>query len=257
MQEVHDFSTIAAGTRVGINVSEIPNAGRGLFTYNAVREGSTVGEYFGWRVEKDSDYSPHNTIVSSYSMGNHNDTHIYCAMLLGTRQIHCVAAYINDPLDDMQCNVRPIWNGPRCRIVTVRDIEPMEEFKMAYGDIFWMRDIFPLELLQKAWANYAVRRTLADWNAVIQRRIAIENEESEPESEEDQSEWEDEREVVFPVYTIREIIDLTQGDEPVIIREPVAVAQVEEPTFIPFTFDSPEYLEHLQNDTLVIRNSCA
>ena len=62
---------------------------------------------------------------------------------------------------------------------------------------------------------------------------------------------------MFPRYIIREIVDLTQGDEPVIIREPVAVLQEEEEVDIPYTMESPEYLEHLRNDTLVIRNSCA
>ncbi len=55
------------------------------------------------------------------------------------------------------------------------------------------------------------------------------------------------------MHTVREIIDLTQGDEPVIIREPVAVVQEEEPVFIPYTLDSPELYE----DYLIVRNSCA
>jgi hypothetical protein len=59
------------------------------------------------------------------------------------------------------------------------------------------------------------------------------------------------------VYTVREIIDLTQGDEPVIIREPVAVVQEEEPVFVTLTLESPEYSEYLQNEHIIIRNSCA
>jgi hypothetical protein len=179
-------------------------------------------------------------------------------MILGSRQIHCVAAYINDPLNDMECNVRPVWNGPRCRIVAVRDIDALEEFKMAYGDIFWMRDIFPYELLQQAYNNYATRRTNAAWTAVLRRRIAIEEatsseSSSEPDSDDDQSVWEDETEVVFPVYAIREIIDLTQGEEPVVVRVPVVVLPEAEPVFVPYTLESPELYE----DYVVIRNSCA
>jgi hypothetical protein len=58
---------------------------------------------------------------------------------------------------------------------------------------------------------------------------------------------------LFPVYQIREIIDLTQGDEPVVIREPVAVLPEAEPVFVPYTLDSPELYE----DYVVVRNSCA
>ena len=58
---------------------------------------------------------------------------------------------------------------------------------------------------------------------------------------------------MFPEYTIREIVDLTQGDEPVIIREPVPVAPAIEPVFVPYTLDSPELYE----DYVVVRNSCA
>jgi len=252
MQEVYDFSTIAAGTRVGIKASEIPNSGRGLYTYNFVREGSTIGEYFGWEVDKNRDYGDVNDIVASYSMGNRDDSCIYCALSLGTRAILCMTAYINDPLNDMQCNVRSSWRGDKCRIIAVRDIEPMEEFKMAYGDIFWMRNIFPLNIIERAWENYGTRRTNADWTEVYQSRVALDNAEEESVSD-DQSEWEDEREAVFPEYTIREIVDLTQGDEPVIIREPVPVAPAIEPVFVPYTLDSPELYE----DYVVVRNSCA
>ena len=258
MQHVFDFSTIAAGSQVGIQVSSIPDAGQGLFTYRDVREGRTIGEYFGTDVIRDHDYGDLNDIIASYSMGNHDRSHIYCAFSFGTRAMLCMMGYINDPLDDLMCNVRPVWNGDRCRIVATRDIVAGEEFLMAYGDSSWMRDIWPSGIIERAWQNYGTRRTNAAWTEVYQRRIARELESDTDasevsEDEDEQSVWEDEREVVFPVYAIREIIDLTQGDEPVIIREPVAVAPVEEPVFVPYTLDSPEVYENY----VVVRNSCA
>jgi hypothetical protein len=258
MQPVFDYSTNAAGSNFGIKVSEIPNAGQGLHTYNRIREGKTVGEYFGINIDKDFDYGEMNDLIASYSMGNHDDSVIYCAFNIATNTLVCMAGYINDPLDDLKCNVRPVWHGNRCRVVAVRDIEPMEELLMAYGDIFWMRDIWPSELIERAWENYGRTRTNALWRVIYHRRIAEEVAAEDTDDffesdEDDQSVWEDEREVVFPVHTVREIIDLTQGDEPVIIREPVAVVQEEEPVFIPYTLDSPELYE----DYLIVRNSCA
>ena len=264
MQHVSDFSTIAAGSRVGIKASEIPNSGRGLYTYDAIREGKTVGEYFGWEVNKDQDYGDLNDIIASYSMGNHDGSKIYCAFSLGTQAITCMMAYINDPLDDLMCNVRSIWNGHRCRIVAVRDIEANEEFKMAYGDTFWMRDIFPYTIIERAWENYGTRRTNADWTTVYQRRIAMEEaEESEPEESESEDEdsdedeqsiweedWPEERETMFRQ---RIVIDLTVGDEPVEIIEMVEIIAPAEPEVIPYTLDSPELYE----DYSIIRNSCA
>ena len=93
MQHVFDHSTNAAGSLLGIKVSEIMNAGQGLFTYNRIREGKTIGEYFGIDVDKDYDYGE----IASYSMGNHDGSCIYCAFSIATHTLLCMAGYINDP----------------------------------------------------------------------------------------------------------------------------------------------------------------
>ena len=255
MQHVFDFSTIAAGSQVGIMVSPIPDAGRGLFTYRDVREGRTIGEYFGTDVIRDHDYGDLNDIIASYSMGNHDSSHIYCAFSIGTRTMLCMMGYINDPLDDLMCNVRPVWNGDRCKIVATRDIVAGEEFLMAYGDISWMRDIWPSGIIERAWQNYGTRRTNAAWTVVYQPRIARELESDSDasevsEDEEWQDDWEDEEGAVF---RNRIVIDLTQGDEPVEVIEMVEVTVPAEPEVIPYTLDSPELYE----DYIIIRNSCA
>jgi hypothetical protein len=117
MQHVFYFSTIAAGSLLCIKVSEIPNAGQGLHAYNWIREGKTVGEYFGINIDNDFDYGEANDLIASYSMGNHDDSVLYCAFNIATNTLVCMAGYINDPLDDLKCNVRPVWHGNRCRIV--------------------------------------------------------------------------------------------------------------------------------------------
>ncbi len=91
-----------------------------------------------------------NDLIASYSISNHDDSVINCAFNITINTLVCMAGYINDPLDDLRCNVRPVWNENRCRIVAVRDIEPGEELLMAYGDIFWMRDILPSALIERA-----------------------------------------------------------------------------------------------------------
>lgn len=265
MQPVYDFSTNAAGSHLGINISEILNAGQGLYTYNRIREGKTIGEYFGMDIDKDFDYGDLNDIIASYSMGNHDGSIIYCAFHMATRNILCMAGYINDPLDDLLCNVRPVWHGNRCRIVAVRDIEPREELLMAYGDIFWMRNIWSSDIIQQAWDNYGLNRTHAQWAALLRITLnrEIEAEQSEGASEESdeaseesreevwQEDWEDEAEVVFRE---RIIIDLTQGDEPIVTIVNVAILPEAQPAL---TLESPEYLEYLENDYVVVRNSCA
>jgi hypothetical protein len=211
-------------------------------------------------IDKDFDYGELNDIIASYSMGNHDGSIIYCALHIATRNIICMAGYINDPLDDMRCNVRPVWHGNRCRIVAVRDIEPGEELLMAYGDTFWMRDIFPYTIIERAWENYGTRRTNADWTEVFHRRIAMEEAEETEASEDsedsdgEQSVWEEdwpeEREVMFRE---RIVIDLTGGDEPIEVIEIIEVSEPEEPEVILYTLDSPELYE----DYSIIRNSCA
>ncbi len=133
---------------------------------------------------------------------------------------------------------------------------------MAYGDIFWMRDIWTSALIERAWENYGRMRTNAAWSAVYHRRIAMEmtaadTEDSDDSDEDDQSEWEDEGEAVFSGFNQREVIDLTQGGEPVVIMVNVAITPPVEPEFVPYTLESTEYLEYLQTQHVIIRNSCA
>ena len=198
MQEVFDHSTIAAGTRLGKMRSRIANSGHGLFTYGRIREGRTVGEYFGTIVIKDYDYGAINDLIASYSMGNHDESIIYCAFSIGTSAMLSMMGYINDPLDDDQCNVRAVWRGNRCYIVATRDIEPGEELLMAYGASYWMRDVWESCIIRKAWDNYGIRRTQNQWRELYHRRVIIEQEpddssEDDPEQEEEAGE----RETVF------------------------------------------------------------
>ena len=190
MQQVSDPTTITAGSRLGIQTSDIPTAGRGLFTLNRIREGRTIGEYFGDDIIPDHDYGQINDLIASYSMGNHDDSYIYCAFSIARNVMLCMCGYINDPLDDSKCNVRPVWRGPRCRIVATRDIEPLEELYMAYGQASWMRDIWSSEIIRRAWDNYGVRRTEHLWRELYYSRLAMEAEERS-DSIEDVSDIED------------------------------------------------------------------
>ncbi len=67
-----------AGSRLGKMQSRVANSGHGLFTYGRIREGRTVGEYFGTIVIKDYDHGAVNDLIASYSMGNHDSSIINC-----------------------------------------------------------------------------------------------------------------------------------------------------------------------------------
>ena len=266
MQPVSDPTTIAARSRLGTKTSEVLNAGRCLFTYNRIREGKSIGEYFGDNVIQGHDYGQINNLITAYSMGNRDNSHIYCAFSIARNRMLCVSGYINDPLDDSKCNVRAVWRGARCMIVAVRDIEPGEELLMAYGEAYWMRLCWSSEIIQLAWDNYGLLRTNARWEELYHRKLEIEalgelSEEDVYESDDEVNEDGGEMGVVFrgePVQRI--LIDFTQGDEPIVSVIQVAVTPEvapEVPAFIPYTHQSPEYLQYLQEEHVVVRNSCA
>ena len=266
MQPVSDFSTIAAGVKLGIKDSELPyDCGRGLFTFKKIREGRSIGQYFGTIVEKDYHYGGINDLITSYSMGNRDSSYIYCAFSIATQAMLCMMGYINDPLDDTLCNVRPVWNGPQCDIVAVRDIDEKEELLMAYGDKFWMRLLWTSAIIKAAWDNYGLRRTNAQWRDLYNRKLEIEasgdSSEEVFESDDEVNDDGGEMEVVFRGEPVQRILmDFTLGDEPVVTIIQVTTTPdiiPEVPAFVPLTLDSPEFLEYLQNEHIVIRNSCA
>ena len=174
MKPVSDLTTIAAGSRLGMKMSSVVNAGRGLYTYKKIREGKSIGEYFGDIVIPGHDYGQINNLITAYSMGNRDNSHIYCAFSISRNRMLCVTGYINDPLDDSQCNVRAVWRGSRCYIVAVRDIERGEELLMAYGELYWMRLFWSSDIIKAAWNNYGMRRTNTRWNELYQSKLAME-----------------------------------------------------------------------------------
>jgi hypothetical protein len=254
MQEVWDLSTQEAGSKLGKSFSRIDNSGSGLFALKKIREGKTVGEYFGDEIIKGHDYGTVNNLIATYSMGNHDESIIYCAFSVHRNRMLCMAGYINDPLDDDKCNVRAVWRGHRCFIVATRDIKKGEELLMAYGATYWMRDCWDSDLIRQAWNNYGTRRTDNQWRNLYNQCLLAEQDPEE--TSEDGSVWEEEggREVVMRQ---RIIIDLTLGDEPVVtVVQELATPLVppeEPPAFVPYTLESPEMSE----DYVVIRNSCA
>jgi hypothetical protein len=260
MQPVSDFSTIAAGTKLGVKASDLPyDCGKGLFTFKKIREGRRIGEYFGTIIEKDFNYGGINDLITSYSMGNHDSSYIYCAFSMNTRAMICMTGYINDPLDDSMCNVRPVWQGDTCYIVAVRDIQKGEELLMAYGAAYWMRLIWSSAIIKAAWDNYGVRRTNIQWRVLYTRTLELEAEgefsEYEVEDSDDEvNEDGGETRVVFRSETVQRILmDFTQGEEPVITVIQVAVTpdvEPEPPAVVPYIQESSEA-------DMVVHSTCA
>eukprot|EP01041_Mallomonas_annulata_P016075 gene16075-33764_t len=86
-------------------------------------------------------------------------------------KVACLGAYINDPLDALQENVRFIRHGDsgnaNIRLVTTRDVSFPEEFGMAYGEEYWLSRALLLEdeVYRRAKLRYCVPSTLARWAA--------------------------------------------------------------------------------------------
>jgi hypothetical protein len=132
---------------------------------------------------------------------------------------------------------------------------------MAYGPTYWMQDCWESHLIREAWSNYGVRRTDQSWRELYNRRLLMEENPEENSDSDSEEEEVGEREVVFRGEQVQRILmDFTQGDEPVISIINVAVAPdvaPDVPAFIPLTVNSPEYLEYLRNEHVIIKKSCA
>ena len=100
---------------------------------------------------------------------NEDDSVSICGLRLDG-SISCKLAYINDPLYDMDTNVKVVWSGNQCKLIATRVIEPGEELLIAYGFGFWMDPLFPPHLLRQARLNYISRRSpeWEAWDVIIQ-----------------------------------------------------------------------------------------
>jgi hypothetical protein len=128
----NDPSIERFGTSLYVINSRIPNAGLGLFTFQKIKKGKIICEYFGDIVFPED---LHNIPRKHYIVTDDNGNIINGINEEG--DILCAAAYINDPLDDIAANCDFHWVGNRCYIKANQDIPPNGELLIPYGKNYW------------------------------------------------------------------------------------------------------------------------
>lgn len=118
-----------------VRKSQLPKAGKGLFTKVQIRKGTRIVEYKGriqpWRKVKDED--GHN----GYLMYINRNTVINALPAVKT-----LGRYANDArgltrIEGLCNNAEYVSEGKRCFIEATRTIEPGEEILVGYGRAYW------------------------------------------------------------------------------------------------------------------------
>jgi uncharacterized protein len=115
--------------------SQIPRAGKGLFTKHAIAKGETIVEYTGrvrtWAEVKEND-------------GNNAYLFYITAkkVLDPSRQKNMMAKYANDAkgvtrINGLRNNAEYQVRKQRCFIVATKNIKPTEEIFVGYGPEYW------------------------------------------------------------------------------------------------------------------------
>ncbi|NJL70502.1 MAG: SET domain-containing protein [Candidatus Competibacteraceae bacterium] len=126
-----------------VQVSTIPNAGKGLFARKFIPAGSLIGKYRGDYLAKDITYE-------QYASGKREHikkrewrdyfVHTMHDQLLDGRRMDNHMRWINDPRNEHRYNAT-MTQGKARRILVraTRDIQPGEEIFMCYGEHYWSK----------------------------------------------------------------------------------------------------------------------
>jgi uncharacterized protein len=118
-----------------INKSQLPNAGKGLFTEREINKGTRIVEYKG-KLRKWKDVK-HQDGYNSYLMYITRNAVIDAKPLTKT-----LGRYANDArgitkIKDLKNNCQYVSEGNKCYIESTRAIKKGEEILVAYGKEFW------------------------------------------------------------------------------------------------------------------------
>ena len=203
-----DVSTRRYRRELSVRISELNSeeneAGNGVYTKKFIKDKGIICEYMGPHIENDA-YAMQLIRCRMYSVSHGGIT--ICGLNEADGEPSCVAAVINDPLDDERCNVKLQWKNGRCYIVAMRDIEEGEELYLAYGGGYWISDHHPRHLLEQARANYTQAEFTNAWIELFERLdMDVDQEDAvELEVQEDMNEVQD----MIIIDLTHEIIDLT------------------------------------------------
>eukprot|EP01036_Dinobryon_divergens_P034452 gene34452-44517_t len=136
----------------------------GAFPRYPVPSGTRIGAYFGHMA------SPRDETRAScvYRM-SWDGIYVDARDLSG---IICRCAYINDPLDALQENVRIERHGDTLWVVTTQAVQVGQKFGFGYGAWYWFRQALklPLALLRKVHQRYYVASDNRMWCAIMDCR---------------------------------------------------------------------------------------
>ena len=117
-----------------VKESNIPGAGKGLFTKTFIAKGTRITEYKGRiRTWKEVEYDD-----SNYYIFYVNEDHVIDA----ARNKKSLARYINDArglqkIKGLNNNAEFVVDGLKVFVVAIKDIQPGSELFLGYGKEYW------------------------------------------------------------------------------------------------------------------------
>ena len=130
---------------VGHSTLETTRLGElGLFALRRIREGQSLGAYWGTR---GTDPSGVRNRSRTFEFMNPSDSSLIYWI---TADWKCLAGYANDPLRDHLVNAQLVIVpgdyddnfGPRVELIALQDIEPGDEIFLGYGRDYWLAFCF-------------------------------------------------------------------------------------------------------------------
>jgi len=121
--------------KLRVKKSQLPQAGKGLFTSTDIPKGTRIVEYKGriqpWREVKDQDG------INGYLMYINRNV-----VINGLAAVKTLARYANDAgglvrLEGIRNNAEFVSEGKRCFIEATRNIKAGEEIFASYGSEYW------------------------------------------------------------------------------------------------------------------------
>ena len=172
LRVIDEESTRENGSKLYVIRSPMRNAGNGLFSFNRIKKGKIICEYFGRYIQQmDLD---NGSEEKNYCVGNGYG--VILNALNEEGEILCAAGYINDALDDDKYNCKFHWVGNRCFIKATQDINNHEEILIHYGQDYWFSTEWDSTTLTFARGAYAETQIeYAMWSDVIHTVADMEN----------------------------------------------------------------------------------
>eukprot|EP01041_Mallomonas_annulata_P042130 gene42130-biopygen6182 len=132
---------------------------RSAFARKALAAGVRIGQYTGKYTNKGTHthYVLHNPVADIYrDAWDHT-----------LQRVRCLAAFLNEPLDQHRANCKFAMANGRMYMETIVPIPAHDELLVPYGDEYWLNNKFDKNILGKAYAEYKKESTMERWKNKI------------------------------------------------------------------------------------------